>query len=242
MRNNRQRQADYEELNQRYLEAFAQKEELEYELSMVKAEHAHLQRQDNEIRSLHQNIRRLKHDMKNHLMVVASCLNGEDYEGAKLYISEMMDRLNAMHSYIETGNSLMNHILNEKLEWARTQGILVKAEIENLAFVRMKSIDFASVLSNLLDNAVEASLREKDVVPELDLHICKRRGYETISVKNRISASVLEGNPQLSSTKEDAKRHGIGLSQVKSITEAYGGMYDFYEEEGYFCASVFIPE
>ncbi|MDE7297885.1 MAG: ATP-binding protein, partial [Lachnospiraceae bacterium] len=68
-----------------------------------------------------------------------------------------------------------------------------------------------------------------------------RRDYETILVKNRISQSVLGGNPQLASTKTEKGCHGMGIVQIRSITEKYGGLSDFYEEDGWFCACAFIP-
>ena len=228
------------QLQEKYLAALKEKEELEYQLAMIKEKMTYVQSQETEIKELHQNTRKLKHDMKNHLMVIASYMNGMDYESAKIYVSDILDELNSMHSYIETGNSLMNHILNDKLAVARQQGMTVKAEIENLSFSRLKSIDFSAILSNLLDNAIEAGMREK--APELEIIIAKRKGYETICVKNKITVSVLEANPFLQSTKTDKSAHGIGIPQVKRIVDACGGMYDFYEEDNFFCANVFIPQ
>ena len=154
-------------------------------------------------------------------------------------INQILDKLNAVHSYIETGNSLLNHIVNQKLETAREKGILVKAEIENLSFANMKSMDFSAMLSNLLDNAIEASEKETDVRPEINVSIFQKRGYEAVCVKNRIGNSVLQKNPGLSSTKDENKAHGMGIPQIR---EKYQGMCDFYEEASFFCACVFIPK
>lgn len=231
---------EYEELSVKYQEVFARKAELEYQLAELKEETEYMRRQDAEIKSLHQNVRQLKHDMKNHFMVIASYLNEENYDMAKEYISQMLGTLNAMHSYVETGNVLLNHILNEKLEYAKKQGISVKAEIENLAFANLKSIDFSALISNMLDNAIEASVSEAD--PEVQITIKQSRGYESICVKNKIAKSVLEQNPELRTSKEDNKGHGIGVSKIKTIVEVCSGMYDFYEEEGFFCVNVFIPQ
>lgn len=235
---------EYEELQKRYAKLFGEREELAYRLQEMKEETEYMRKQDAEVKSLHQNVRQLKHDMKNHFMVLASYLNEENIDRAKEYTSEILGKLNAMHSYVETGNSLLNHILNEKLELARTKGISVKAEIENLAFEGMKSIDFSALLTNMLDNAIEASegLCEKACTPELHITIQAVRGYESICVKNRIAASILQSNPRLESTKEDKEKHGIGVGKIKAITEEYNGMVDFYEEEGFFCVKVFIPQ
>lgn len=229
----------YEQLMEKYNRLSGEKSELEYSLSEQKASMDRLYEQDGEIRGLHENVRRLKHDMKNHLMVIASYLNTGDHASAAAYISQILDKLNAVHSYIETGNSLLNHILNEKLEYARTKGISIKAEIGNLSFGKMESMDFSALLSNLLDNAIEACAKEQE--PMLSVNISRRRGYETILVKNRISRSVLGDNPALSTTKPEQDSHGMGIPRVREITEKYKGMCDFYEEEGFFCSCVFIP-
>lgn len=240
MKKYKKTERDLEITKERYLELLAEKSELEYQLSKQEAEITHVSLQEEEIRILHQNVRRLKHDMKNHMMVLASYLNSNDYEAAKTYTSEILDKLNAMHSYIETGNSLLNHILNEKLELARNKGISIQAEIETLSFSNMKSIDFSALLTNLLDNAIEAGCKE--LFPELRIRIGTERGYQTIRVKNRITDSVLRSNPELETTKNERDLHGLGIRQIKEIVDSYNGMYDFYEEDGFFCVGVFIPQ
>lgn len=236
-------QQEYEELDRKYAGLYAKQSELEYAYNRMKEEMAERESQEQEIRRLHQNVRKLKHDMKNHFMVLSSYLASEDYDGAKAYSSEILDKLNAMHSYVETGNTLMNHIVNEKFRLAREQGISLKAEIENRSFACMDSMDFTALLGNLLDNAIEASLKEKEGEREVVLLVLGKQGYEAICVKNRISRSVLRDNPGLMTTKECAGGgHGIGIPRIKEIAENYNGMYDIYEADGYFCVSVFIPQ
>lgn len=235
-------QKEFAALHEKYMELFAAKEELSYELSGLKSEAEQIRQQEVQLRILHENVRHLKHDMKNHLMVLASYLNSGDIESAKTYTSEILDKLNCVHSYIETGNSLLNHILNEKLEVARAEGIGVKAEIETLSFAKMQSLDFSAMLSNMLDNALEASQKEPENRREMQVIVSAKRGYEAIVVKNKITGSVLSSNPGLTSDKEETDSHGIGISQIKEIAEKYDGMFDFYEEDGYFCVGVFIPQ
>ncbi len=232
-------QAEYDALSEKYSRLLSEKSAAEYELAELKANTENTARQDEEIHGLHESVRAMKHDMRNHLMVIASYLNDGNTDAAKSYTSEILDKLNAVHSYVETGNSLLDHILNDKLNAARGKGIAVKAEIENLSFAKMESIDFSALLSNMLDNAIEAS--EKEASPEMYISVSRRRGYETILVKNRISCSVLADNPDLASTKPDGAAHGLGVRQIRSVCEKYGGMSDFCEEDGFFCAVSFIP-
>lgn len=239
----RNRKKQYEELEKRYDALLAEKLELEYQCERMKREQVHEVTQKDEVLRLHEKARRLKHDMKNHVMVVTAFLQKNQIEEAKEYLSEMLDKLNGMYAYIETGNSLLSHVLNQKLEYAHEQGMLVKAQIENLAFSKMESVDFVSVLTNLLDNAIENGEVQADgAKPEIHVQIVKKRGYETILVKNTISESVLQKNPGLGTTKTDTTLHGCGISQIKQIAEKYDGLHRFFEEDGMFCAMVMIPE
>lgn len=243
-----------EERNEMYIALFEQEAELRYQYEKLLKETEEMRSQEAELRELHQNVRQLKHDMKNHLMVLTAYLNDGEYDLAKAYTSELLDKFSTMHSYIETGNVLLNHIINEKLSYAKSLGILVKAEIENLAFEKMNRMDFSSLLSNLLDNAIEALEREwkragaeesqekQRMQPQLKVCITAQRGYETICVKNQIAASVLSENPELLTSKEEKEKHGLGVGKIKSVAEQYGGMVDFYEEDNFFCVKVFIPK
>jgi sensor histidine kinase regulating citrate/malate metabolism len=194
--------------------------------------------QSEEIQKLHERTRRLEHDMKNHILVATSYLNGNEYTEAKEYLSSILDQLNQTYTYIETGNSVLNYIINTKLEYAKQNGVTVKAEIENISFKRVGSLDFSSLLGNILDNAIEASILSKN--KEIQVYILHKRAYDTILIKNKIDKSVFESNPQLISTKQTNGKHGYGIKQIKSIVEKYDGMIDFYEQDGMFCVYVMI--
>ena len=230
---------EYEKLEKDYTAEIAKNLDLQYQIDSLEAAYQSSRKEQQEIEKLHENTRRLKHDMKNHIMVIASHLNNGEIEQAKAYLSVVLDNLNRVYSYIQTGNSVLNYIINSKLEYAHQSGIQFKAEIENLPFANMGSVDFSAVLSNALDNAIEASMNETDKF--IYVIIFKNRGYDTITVKNKISQSVLDKNSDLISTKADGDTHGYGIKQIKTITEKYGGIVDIYEEGGMFCISMMIP-
>ena len=148
-------------------------------------------------------------------------------EEAKQYTSEILDKLNAMYTYISVGNALLNFIINSKLSKAKELGLEIKAEIENLPFSYMDSIDFSSLLSNILDNAMEAAVDSERKM--LGVTIAHKKGFDTIAVKNSIDQSVLERNPELRTSKTE-QGHGLGIKQIRAIVEKYDGELDIYEE------------
>ena len=140
-----------------------------------------------------------------------------------------------MYTYVNVGNSLLNYIINNKLSKAKETGIEIKAEIENLAFDYIDSVDFSSLLNNILDNAAEGALLSKE--KKLEVQIRNQKGFDTITVKNSIDTSVMENNPDFMSTKE-GEGHGYGMKQIRKITEKYAGILDLYEKNGMFVVSI----
>ena len=236
---NKKNEDKEEEFEGKYSAVLSENMELKLELDVIKKEFDKEKDMAEEIKSLHKKTRTLKHDMKNHIMVIASYLNDSEYEEAKNYLSKIADNLNKMYTYIEIGNSLLNYIINTKLQFAKENGIDVKAEIENLTFAQIGSVDFSALLNNLLDNAIEGSLNSNN--KEIVVNILRKRGYDTILVKNKINNSVLKDNPNLISTKKSKEEHGYGLKHIKSIVEEYEGMIDIYEEDDFFCVYVVYP-
>ncbi len=237
------RKTELLEMESRMNQLLTEKMELEYRFQELKDNFQQERDQREEILRLHENARRLKHDMKNHIMVIAAYLQAGENEEAAEYLSHVLDELNGIYTYIETGNSLLSHVLNQKLEQAHNRGVQVKAQIENLAFAKMESVDFVSLLSNLMDNAVEGAVSE-NAQPQIHVEVTARRGYDTIQVKNSISKSVLENNPDLKSTKEKKdgeEAHGYGVTQIRRIVEKYEGLFQFYEKDDMFCAVAMIP-
>lgn len=232
-------QEAYSKLEEKYFNEVQKTLDLEYKYRELEQEYKNNKNELKGMEEIHENTRRLKHDMRNYIMVVASYLNHNEIEEAKEYLSVVLDKLNKVYSYIHTGNSVMNYIINSKLESAQRENISFKVEIENLEFKKMGSVDFSALLGNILDNAIEACGKEEQ--PFIEVTIKKKRNYDTILIKNHISESVLEANTSLSTSKTDTGNHGIGIKQIREITEKYEGILDIYEEHGMFCVNVMIP-
>ena len=190
-----------------------------------------------EINAVQEQSRRLKHDMKNHTMVMLSYFEENKIDEARTYAGEILDKLNKMYTYVNVGNALLNYIINNKLSKAKEDGLQIKAQIENLAFDYIEGVDFSALLNNMLDNAITAALESEAKKLEVNITSCK--GMDVITVKNSIDNSVLEKNPEFISTK-DEPGHGYGMKQMKTITEKYNGDIDIYEKNDMFVVSVML--
>lgn len=232
-------QKKYQEQDEMLTQYVAKNLDMEKELSQMRRECEKQKVLAEEVQRMQGQIRALKHDMKNHTMVILSYLEEEKNEEAKRYAGELLDKLNKMYTYVNVGNSLLNYILNNKLSKAKEQGCEMKAEIENLAFSYMDSVDFSALLNNLLDNAIEGALNSQE--KKMEISISMKKGFDVISVRNSIDISVLETNPEFVSTKQE-EGHGFGMKQIQSIVEKYHGNIDIYEKENKFIVNIMLGE
>lgn len=227
----------YEEQDKMLTKYIADNLDMEKKLSDMQYDYEKQQDMAEEIQRIQEQIRTLKHDMKNHTLVILSYLEEERTEEAKKYAGEILDKLNKMYTYVNVGNSLLNYIINNKLSKAKDQRSEIKAEIENLAFDYMDSVDFSSLLNNLLDNAICGASNTSE--NKLEVQIFTKKGFDVITVKNGIDESVLEKNAEFVSTKEEPG-HGYGMRQIKNIVEKYNGTIDIYEKNNMFIVSIML--
>lgn len=226
-----------EELDKMLTKYIADNLDMEKKLKNMQYDYEKQQDMAEEVRKVQEQIRALKHDMKNHTLVILSYLEENRMEEAKVYAGEILDKLNKMYTYVNVGNSLLNYIVNNKLSMAKVQGVEIKAEIENLAFDYMDSVDFSALLNNLLDNAIWGAMESSD--KRLEVQIMKKKGFDIITIKNSINESVLTKNPEFVSTKEESG-HGYGMKQIRGIVDKYQGVIDIYEKNKMFIVSIML--
>lgn len=229
----------YEEQDKLLTDYIARNLEMEKKMSEMEKDYQTQCQMAEEIKRIQEQIRLLKHDMKNHTMVILSYLEENKVEEAKIYAGEILNKLNRMYTYVNVGNSLLNYIINHKLSEAKEKGLAIKAEIENLSFHYIDSVDFSALLNNIMDNAIRGALSSKE--QKLEVQIYTQNGMDIITVKNSIDESVLDINPNLISTKVETG-HGYGMKQINSIVDKYNGMIDIYEQNTMFIVSVMLDK
>lgn len=175
------------------------------------------------------------HDYKHNIANLMSLANNNDIEGIKQYLQSENKLLTKKLFYYKTGNDTIDTILNIKQRTAEDKGIafIISAEIPEKCPV--SSAHFASVLGNLLDNAIEASIDEES--PFVEVKIKPVKSYLMIVVSNKCTKSNIE----LKTTKSDKQLHGIGINSVKQTVKEYKGTFLTDHTDGIFNAEIMIP-
>lgn len=175
------------------------------------------------------------HDYKHNIANLMSLANNNDIEGIKQYLQSENKLLSKKLFYYKTGNDTVDTILNIKQRAAESKGItfIITAKIPDNCIV--KSAHFASILGNLLDNAIEASIDEE--APFVEVKIKPVKSYLMIVVSNKCTKSNIE----LKTTKSDKQLHGIGINSVKQTVKEYKGTFLTDHTDGIFNAEIMIP-
>ncbi len=180
--------------------------------------------------------RHFRHDIKNHMLTMNILAEKGELEEIKKYLKEMSGIIDES-SYIRiTGISAVDAILNEKLYEAQSESITTNFDVMNMEKNSIKPVDMCIILSNALDNAIEANKKISD--PEKRYIRLKMHGTESftvISISNPADAEYVKpSGGGFSTSKKDTENHGFGLKSIKNTATKYNGEMLTKFEDGVF--------
>lgn len=207
--------------------------------TLIKQEKEFYMREAAIIEKKHGLEQQFRHDMKNRIQVLRNIAETNNIEGLNKYLSELETRQNQNVVFSDTGNLIIDSIINSKLQDACDRGIDVKVRVQLPTDLEANSDDMVVILGNLLDNAIEACEKVEE-----NKYVNFVMNYEKdcifITVHNSFDGIVKHYNNGFQTRKENSEHHGIGLRSVKKTIDEYDGSIDFSCEEKDFGVSVLL--
>lgn len=167
------------------------------------------------------NMSALRHDMKNHLYLIKSYLYDRNYVEARSYIEEIEEYMEVPKQHVNTGNKEVDTILNYTIERAVRMSCKIETHITVPSSSFMPDFDLNMLLSNLLDNALEAL--EKTEERYLYVEMNYQKGVLLIQISNSFDGTVIKERRTFITKKQDKRNHGVGLKNVEEIIKKYDG-------------------
>ena len=194
-----------------------------------------------EQQEFHNKTSKLRHDFKNHNICILSLLKDSRIEEAKKYIESMNDVIIFDSKYIKTSNDIIDIVLNQKSALAEKNNINMKIDSNIPKDINMEPMDLLSVLSNVLDNAIEAVIKvNKDIERKINIKISKYKEYLFICVSNTSEKDPRNIIKKSETTKKDKANHGLGSKIVKGIAEKYNGSIEYSYENNLFTIKILV--
>lgn len=210
---------------------------IEYEKEFYKKMLKYQQRHYLEAEENFKQIKRIKHNIKNSLLSVEVNLKSGDTAEAGKQLEKILASVSNIGNTVKSKNQIVDFVLNTKLSGITNSAIVVTGELADLTHI--DDIDLSIILGNVVDNAVEAIADIQNA--KIEIQFNRKNNYQSIIVKNSITESVLNKNPDLKSIKIDPKEHGIGVKSVKETVEKYGGTIEIFEDENFFNFQIVLP-
>lgn len=179
-----------------------------------------------------------RHDMRHHFNQLAALAEAGDLARIKTYLSTAIGRIPVFEqSFCE--NRAVDSMLSHYYTLAQQADIPIQIAVDLPKVLPVDEMDFCLVLANIMENAMEASLKTEQTKRGINVDICNHLNrIVLIRVENTYSFEIQEKNGVYQSTKR--KGRGLGIQSVRQLSEKNGGTSDFSYENGIFVAKIML--
>lgn len=179
--------------------------------------------------SLNNTLRAQRHDFLNHLQVVYSLMEMEEYGEANAYIEKVYGAITAVSRVMKTANPAINALLQVKLAACDKAGVPAEVNIQSTwKDLPLPGWEMCKVLSNLIDNALDALEEVEPVGRRLRITLTEDLRSYRFSVANTGPMIPLKSQKAIfgAGITTKAAGHGMGLFIVKKTLNDRGGDID----------------
>ena len=184
-------------------------------------------------------ISRQVHDFNHHLKTLQGLYGSK--EDAKKYIDELCAAPYEGVQFCQSGNKVVDAIINCKKVEAEEKEIAFSFQVDSLDEITIKAIDICAVLSNQIDNALEACHEVTVNERFIDVSIRLKNDFMFLIVKNSVNENPFDENGRLRSKKrQDTQLHGLGVKNISETAKRYNGNLKNEYENQVFTSYVMI--
>ncbi|MDO5400761.1 MAG: GHKL domain-containing protein [Eubacteriales bacterium] len=188
------------------------------------------------LRDREDQVRQLRHDLRNHLTAVQGLLDAGQTARAQAYLDRMAGSPILRGTRRLCRNETANVVLTAKAEAMAARGVAGHFSVDLPEQLPIADTDLAALLGNALDNALEAAAATAEKA--VTVRCLAARGLLMLRVENPVSGPV---DPSLATTKPGKQAHGFGLPGMREIAARYGGTLEAGEKNGRFELLVCLP-
>lgn len=203
-------------------------------------------------------IRRLKHDMANHLQIL-SALPPEEQQ---TYLDSLSQSTALTQSIHYCGDATVNAVLAVKENQMNRYGIRLVCSVDIPKELPFDRTDICSLFANALDNAMEACRRfdennderssgeriSRNENIEITLESKAQKGLFCLNVRNPIFGTAHEiqyhsarNGSMPASSKQDKRAHGLGIKSMLEIVRKNQGEIELKTENGMAELFLYMP-
>ena len=187
-------------------------------------------------------IRRYKHDMKNHFLYLSALSNDNKIEEMKEYINSLSGQWESIPQLRSTGSTVVDAIIYGKSFLFEQNHIILNIEGQFISELKVEPIDLCTIFTNAIDNAIEANAKcPDDGKRHLQITIKSTQNHYLIVFENPINVAVNIDNNHIETDKQ-GDNHGFGLENIERAILKYGGTLKIEASTEVFTLEAVIPK
>ena len=194
----------------------------------------------------YKNQRKLTHDFQNQLSVICGMAEREAPNSELVaFIQTVMKNSTSRSLVVKTGRLAADVLLSQKYHLARSKDISFSLQLDDLTHFGLKDEHLVVVLSNLIDNAIEACEKIDNGKSKKIMLVMKVEEESSfLYIENTTAFPVKILDNQVVLPAKQSAEHGYGLKNTTAILNSYKAVFAivYKEEQGLFCFSAQVPE
>ena len=192
------------------------------------------------MRQSQEETRKQRHEMQHHLNLLREMLAAKQDERAQEYVDSLLDQVASLPSGYYSSNMVVNTIAGYSLNLAKSEGIRVETSIKTGDKIPIKDEELCVLLTNLLENALEAC---RSMKPDQDRFISfaltSDEEHLIITCRNSFDGEIkMEPDGSIPTTKPDVHSHGYGIPAMKRIVDKNHGILEISAKDGIFTLDI----
>ncbi len=173
------------------------------------------------------NSRIMIHDFKHHISVINSLAQNENKEALIKYLESFNQSENTSNDFTFTGNKIVDIVISQKFKYCTENGIQFIFNPNNIMFDFVDESDMCCIISNILDNAIEAAEKSSEKIVRLDFYSNEENSVYLVETENSCNLEPIRKNGKLISSKNNKQNHGIGLLSIERAIKKYKGEIEY---------------
>lgn len=173
---------------------------------------------------------KFRHDISNHIYCMHILLKNNEYDKLDQYFIKMGSSLSELNIEINTGNKLVDAIINDLS--SKYPDTIINLTGKFPSNITISSMDLCTIFANALSNAFEASQK-------IDVYIRTLESTLYIKISNTIEKEVIIVDGKIKSSKNEVT-HGFGIQNIESCMIKNGGSFEYKIEDNIFTAEIIL--
>ena len=184
-------------------------------------------------------LRRFRHDYRNHMIVINSLFENGQTDRAREYINNMNNSVSSSLTKISTGNFISDAIINNKAVVAAEHDVTIKFTGQVIPS-GIADADLCTILSNTLDNAIEAT-QKLSGNKTINIDTALRNGFFIMNISNPVETDVkIRRDGTVKSSKKNPGNHGYGMRNIQRAVHKYNGTVSTTCENKIFSVNIML--